>query len=203
MSDNSEKSSEKRSRNSPSDKAESIHDSSSGHSQNDCNSAEDSVDHEDPGAILEELPKIASEIVEEPMDIEVGISSLVDTPKEHCEKSIEIMEEDVPAPSSRSLSVNDLSDDIRDKLSKYNFDDPNLDKEVKAALYEEGLNELKNVWKEYREIKKDMKKLENELRLRKLAKLRGTSVASIRDEDAEMNNGCGDSEEYSDYENHI
>ncbi|CAG8440972.1 1032_t:CDS:2 [Diversispora eburnea] len=168
------------------------------------NSVTGSIDPEDSGigvGASPVSPQNMSEIDDEQLETEVGSSSHVDTPKEHSEEPVEAE----PASSKFPVTFNDLNEEARDKITKYNFDYPNLDKESKANLYDEGLNDLKNIWKDYREIRRNMKKIESELKLKKLAKLRGTSVSQIRDENVEITNECGDSEveEYSDYENHM
>ncbi|CAG8472923.1 9358_t:CDS:2 [Scutellospora calospora] len=151
------------------------------------------------------LNGIESTIADEPLEIETETIPLVNSPNEQSEEPIEIMEEEPSFKLNKQeeLSISELSDEARDNISRFNFDNPALDKEAKANLFVEGIKELKELWRDYRESKRQMKKIETELRIKKLAELRGTNVL-IDDEDDEIGNGCEESDvDYSDYETRV
>ncbi|CAG8805889.1 28398_t:CDS:1, partial [Racocetra persica] len=131
---------------------------------------------------------VESTVVDEPSEITEVIPS-VNSPIEQSEEPIEIMEEESSFKLNKQeeLSISELSDEAKDNIARFNFDNPTLDKESKANLFIEGIKELKELWRDYRESKRQMKKIETELRLKKLAELRGTNALI---DDDEICDGC-------------
>ncbi|CAG8576608.1 16447_t:CDS:2 [Cetraspora pellucida] len=114
---------------------------------------------------------VESTVVDEPSEIETEAIPLANSPNEQSEEPIEIMEEESSFKLNKQeeLSISELSDEARDNIARFNFDNPTLGKEAKANLFVEGIKELKELWRDYRESKRQMKKIETELRLKKLA----------------------------------
>ncbi|CAG8562796.1 6797_t:CDS:2, partial [Racocetra fulgida] len=141
---------------------------------------------------------VESTVVDEPSEIETEVIPSANSPIEQSEEPIEIMEEESSFKLNKQeeLSISELGDEAKDNIARFNFDNPTLNKEAKANLFIEGIKELKELWRDYRESKRQMKKIETELRLKKLAELRGTNALI---DDDEICDGCEESD--VDYKN--
>ncbi|KAF0536949.1 hypothetical protein F8M41_008791 [Gigaspora margarita] len=172
--------------------------------KNNGSSLTESMDQDNSTTVTSPISLVESTIVDEPSEIETVVIPSVNSPTEQSEEPIEIMEEESSFKLNKQeeLSISELGDEARENIARFNFDNPTLSKEAKANLFVEGIKELKELWRDYRESKRQMKKLETELRLKKLAELRGTN-ALIDDDDEEDEIGNESDVDYSDYENRV
>ncbi|CAJ0758755.1 109_t:CDS:10 [Entrophospora sp. SA101] len=69
----------------------------------------------------------------------------------------------IEIPLIPQISIENLSEEARTNLSRFNFKDPDLDKKAKEKLYEEAEEKLRSLCKEYRTAMKDLKKMEKDL----------------------------------------
>ncbi|CAG8476664.1 5582_t:CDS:2 [Gigaspora rosea] len=142
--------------------------------KNNGSSLTESMDQDNSTTVTSPISLVESTIVDEPSEIETVAIPSVNSPTEQSEEPIEIMEEESSFKLNKQeeLSISEISDEARENIARFNFDNPTLSKEAKANLFVEGIKELKELWRDYRESKRQMKKLETELRLKKLAELR-------------------------------
>ncbi|CAG8674954.1 1847_t:CDS:2 [Dentiscutata erythropus] len=166
--------------------------------KNNSSSLTESMDQDNSTTVTSPISLVGSTIVDEPSEIENGAIPSVNSPNEQSEEPIEIMEEESSFTLNKQeeLSISELSDEARDNIARFNFENPVLDKEAKANLFVEGIKELKELWRDYRESKRQMKKIETELRLKKLTELREETQVVTRSI-TRMSNGKRSSSLYS------